>query len=138
MNADTDIRIREKYTDLASDYEDTPAPTLYVAVAEFFDLEGDGSRSLACYEKAASLAQDDARTRFLYARALIKAGKYREGGKELEECSDIDSVELASRIYYENNLYYISYALFHIGRGAQYDSSKLFDVSRLKPAAPSR
>ena len=54
--------------------------------------------------------------RFLLARTLIEDGQYREGGKELEIVSDIDSVALASPTWANNNLYYIAYALFKTGR----------------------
>jgi len=112
-----DVAIRRKHGELREAFPDDPESTVYTAVADYFELTGDLERAIAALERAAKLAPpEDARTRFILARTLLKAGRYRDGGRELEICSEIDSVELAGRAYYDNNLYYLGYALFNVGR----------------------
>ncbi|MCA9321492.1 MAG: hypothetical protein KDB53_12185 [Planctomycetes bacterium] len=116
IDAQTDAQIREKLAELEEDYPEDDAASLYAAVAEYFDLAGDLERALAAQRQAAVLEPDSATQLFLHARALLKLGRWRDGGKILETCSDIDSVALAGRHWANNNLYYIAYALFNVGR----------------------
>ena len=116
IDADKDAQIAAKYADLEETWEDDSEAARFAAVSEYFDMSGDLRRATVCMEKASRLESDSARYHFRLARLHIKAQRYREGGRELEVSSEIDSVELAGRRHTENNLYYIGYALFHVGR----------------------
>ena len=116
ISAEKDARIQRKFAELRDDYPEDGDAALYANVAEYFDLEGDDARALSSQRRAAELQPDSAIQHFLLARLLLKCGRWRDGGKELEICSEIDSVELAGRHWSNNNLYYIAYALYHVGR----------------------
>ncbi|MCB9833463.1 MAG: hypothetical protein H6807_13420 [Planctomycetes bacterium] len=116
IRADKDPRIQEKLAELREEEAGEREADLLVDVAMYFDMIGDSPRTIAALEAAVAAAADDTRPRFLLARCLIKAGRWRDGGKELEIVSDMDSVEVASPRWQSNNLYYIAYALFNTGR----------------------
>lgn len=111
-----DPLIQEKLAELRDAYEHDTDAGLYNAVAEYFDLEGDQKRAILAAKEATSLEPDSASHHFALARHLLKAGRYRDGGQELEICSEIDSVLMAGRTYSENNLYYLGYALYNVER----------------------
>lgn len=112
IKVDTDNKIQVKLAEVKEAYEGESDAAHFANVAEYFELAADLPRTLACLERAVELDDESARMHFLLARTLLKAGRWRDGGKELEVCSEIDSVELAGRQYHDNNLYYLGYALF--------------------------
>ncbi len=116
IKADDDAQIQEKLSELREDYESDSYADLMTRVALFFYMEDDDDRTIACLRSAVDRDPDDVRARFLLARTLMKSGDYRSGGRELEHASDLDSVQLASPNWANNNLYYIGYALFKTGR----------------------
>ncbi len=116
IRADKDPKIQGKLRELREEEAGDDEADLLVDVAMYFDMTGDSPRTIAALEAAVERAPDDVRPRFLLARCLIKARRWREGGKQLEIVSDMDAVELANPRWQSNNLYYIAYALFHIGR----------------------
>ncbi len=114
--AEKDAKIREKLAELRESYEDDSDCDLMTRVALYFYMAHDTKRTLTCLNAAVAYDPEDVRARFLLARTLLKEGRYKDGGKELEIVSDIDSVALASPTWANNNLYYIGYALFKTGR----------------------
>ncbi len=116
IKADKDAKIQQKLAELREDYEDDSPCDLMTRVALFFYMANDTKRTTTCLRAAVDHDPEDVRARFLLARTLIKSGLYREGGKELEISSEIDSVALGSPTWANNNLYYIGYALFRTGR----------------------
>lgn len=116
INANKDAKIQQKLAELKEDYEDDSHCDLMTRVALFFYMGNDTKRTIASLESAVLSDPEDVRARFMLARTLIKDGRFRDGGKELEIASEIDSVALASPTWANNNLYYISYALFKTGR----------------------
>ncbi len=116
IEATRDPGIQEKLAELRDDYPNDNEAGLYAAVADFFELEDDMDRVMACQEQAVALAPNDAEHVFRLARSLLKREKWKEGGKMLERCSDLDALSLAGRHWSVNNMYYLAYALFNVGR----------------------
>lgn len=111
-----DPKIRAKLAALADEFEGASRAKLYAHAADFFAHTGDLDRAIRSMESAVRAEDGSAIFHFGLAKLLLQAGRFREGGKQLEICSEIDSVALASRTYHENNLYYLAYALFNVGR----------------------
>ncbi|MEE9392091.1 MAG: hypothetical protein V3W41_06270 [Planctomycetota bacterium] len=89
---------------------------IYCEVAKQLDRDGDLKRTLAAARLVIELDPQSAIAHFELAKYLIKSGDYLEGGKQLEVCSELDSVEVAGRRWQNNNLYYIAYVFFNLGR----------------------
>lgn len=115
-DAQVDPKIRAKVAELSEEFESASESQLFAGAADFFDQTGDLERAIRAMQESVRLDPDSARHHFVLARLLLKAGRFRDGGKELEICSELDSVELAGRAYHDNNLYYLGYALFNVGR----------------------
>ncbi|MFT7616542.1 MAG: tetratricopeptide (TPR) repeat protein [Planctomycetota bacterium] len=116
IKANKDAKIQQKLAELTEDYEDDSQCDLLTRVALFFYMANDTKRTIASLKAAVASDPEDVRARFLLARTFMKEGRYRDGGKELEIVSDIDSVALGSPTWANNNLYYIGYALFQTDR----------------------
>ena len=138
---ENDTQIQAQLQRFLEEREDKSIAAALRDAGECLEMEGDLPRALACLEASIELEPTSALTSFLRARCLLREGHYRKGGKELEACSEMDSLTLASRSWHDNNLYYIGYALFNVGqfkeaaealRGAQNLINIWFDPLVLK------
>jgi tetratricopeptide (TPR) repeat protein len=141
ISSDNDEQIQGQLGRFLSERDDNSISAALRDAGEFFEMEGDLPRALSCLSASLDLEPNSALASFLRARCLLRQGHYRKGGKELEACSEMDSLTLASRSWHDNNLYYIGYALFNVGqykeaaeafRGAQNLINIWFDPLVLK------
>jgi tetratricopeptide (TPR) repeat protein len=116
IDIDKDKLARELYEELRGDLAAEIDRRVYDHMTEHFVAEGDFDRALATAQRVAELDPESAAARFRLAKLLLRAERWREGGRELEASAELDSVALADRHWAGNNLYFIAYALFNTGQ----------------------
>jgi tetratricopeptide (TPR) repeat protein len=111
-----DKLLQAKYEEYRSMWSTDPSDRIWAAVAEAFDLTGDGQRTIAAREKAASLNPEWGRHQLELAKAFIRARQWTKALKALDTCADLDGSGCDSSFYAENVLYYLGYTLFAMAR----------------------
>lgn len=107
-----DEQLREKFTEYRTLYSTDPDDHIWGAVAEAFDMVGDGPRTFSALERAKALNPEWGKHRLQLAKACIRAKDWNKALIELEACADLDASGLDSTFFAENYLYYLGYAMF--------------------------
>ncbi|MEZ6196293.1 MAG: tetratricopeptide repeat protein [Planctomycetota bacterium] len=115
IDPNKDAKSRALYEKIRGELSPVIDRGVYEEMVERFDDAGDVPRAVAAARKVVEMAPDSVDAHFRLATLLLKNEQWRDGGRELEVCADLDTVELASRHWSRNGLYYIAYALFNIG-----------------------
>ncbi|MAG56297.1 MAG: hypothetical protein CMJ83_08410 [Planctomycetes bacterium] len=99
----------QEYTRL---YSTDPDDRIWGAVAEAFDLVGDGRRTMAALERAVSINPDWGRHRLDLAKAYLRSNQWVRAASELDKCADLDASGCRANFFAECYLYYLGYALY--------------------------
>jgi tetratricopeptide (TPR) repeat protein len=110
--ARVDQELVRKFQEYSRLFAGKPADQIWAAVAEAFDLAGDGARTIRALEKACLQNPDWAKHHLQLAKAFLRARDWSRALRELEICADLDESGLRSEVFSENILYYLGYALF--------------------------
>lgn len=105
-----------KFKEYKQLYSTDPDDRIWAAVAEAYDLAGDGRRTIAALERAMKLNPDWGKHRLHLAKAYLRAKEWMKAMRELEACADLDGSGCRNEYFSENFLYYLGYALFGAGR----------------------
>lgn len=105
-----------KSREYAKLYPEEPEDRIWAAVAEAFDLVGDGARTIEALRRARHINPDWGRHRLMLAKAHLRGRQWEEAVAELEACADLDASGCDQTFFAENVLYYLGYALFGLGR----------------------
>ena len=89
-----------------------PEDRVWAAVAEAFDLAGDGPRTIKSLQMACELNPDWGRHHLMLAKAYLRNHDWMKAIQSLEACADLDGSGCDSTFFAENILYYMGYALF--------------------------
>jgi tetratricopeptide (TPR) repeat protein len=111
-----DRTLIDKYEEYATLYSTDPADRVWAAVAEAFDLAGDGKRTVAALEKACRLNSEWGKHRLQLAKAYLRMKDWGRAIRELMACDELDASGLKTDVFSENVLYYLGYAMFGAGR----------------------
>lgn len=114
--AQNDPKLVEKFQEIRALYPDGPEDRVWSAVAEAFDLAGDGPRMLAALERCTALNPEWGAHHLAMAKARLRAHQWMHSLKALERASELDGSGLRREVFSENVLYYLGYALFGAGR----------------------
>lgn len=104
--------LQAKFQEYQRMYSTDPEDRIWAAVAEAFNLAGDGPNTIAALEHAVELHHEWGRHHLDLAKAHLRAGHWMEAAKELEVCAELDASGCREEFYAENFLYYLGYALF--------------------------
>ena len=97
-------------------YSTDPDDRIWAAVAEAFNLAGDGRNTIAALEHAVELNREWGRHHLDLAKAHLRANQWMEAARELEIAADLDASGCREEFYSENVLYYLGYSLFGAGQ----------------------
>jgi len=89
-----------------------PEDRIWAAVAEAFDMVGDGPRTIVALEQARAINPEWGRHRLQLGKAYLRCKTWRHAIAELQACSELDSSGCDGFFFAENVLYYMGYALF--------------------------
>ncbi len=115
ISPEKDAKIQKQLAHFKAERGNDSNAAAYRDSGEFFEVNNDLPRAIACLTIALEQEPDSALTAFLRGRCLLRQGHYSDGGKDLEACAEMDSLTAAGRSWHDNNLYYIGYALFNVG-----------------------
>lgn len=111
-----DSALQAKFQEYRELYPSEADDRVWSAVADAFDLAGDGARVLGALEIAISINPEWGRHHLAAARAWLRAGRQDHALAALETCADLDGSGLKRDVYSESIVYYLGYALFGAGR----------------------
>jgi tetratricopeptide (TPR) repeat protein len=112
----SDPVVGAKFLEYAALCAGEPEDRLWAAVAEAFDIAGDGRRSVLALERARELNPEWGRHRLQLAKAFLRHQQWGRAIRELDACAELDSSGCDQTFYAENILYYLGYALFGSGQ----------------------
>lgn len=107
-----DVQLIKKFNEYQKHYSTDPEDRIWAAVAEAFNLAGDGRRTISALERASKLNPDWGKHHLELAKAYIRAKEWMKAMRELELCADLDGSGCRHAFYAENFLYYLGYSLF--------------------------
>ena len=116
LDAQRDAQLVAKFREYRALADDEHEDRIWSAVAEAFDMAGDGTRTIAALERARDLNPDWGRHHMLLAKAYLRAHRPDDAIQELQICDELESSGLDPSHFSENIFYYLGYALFAGGR----------------------
>jgi tetratricopeptide (TPR) repeat protein len=107
-----DELLQQKYEEYKRLYSTDPEDRIWSAVAEAFNMAGDGRRSVAALERAIALNADWGRHHLDLAKTYLQAKQWMKAARSLDRCADLDASGCRNEFFAESYLYYLGYALF--------------------------